>query len=75
MYTAPTPTNDTPDLSTRFFMPTMEEILMLAIVIALFVMRSSLNSAAYTAALAALVVLYVYKRMQQVEKYCAKCMN
>ena len=74
MYTAPEPTEDTPDLGARFFMPTVEELLMLAIVVALFFMRKSLNKVTYSAALAALVGLYIYKRVQKVEKYCAKCM-
>jgi len=74
MYTAPEPTDGIPDLSARFFMPTMEELLMVAIVLVLFFMRKSLNVAAYSAALIALVALYIYKRVQKVEKYCAKCM-
>lgn len=74
MYTAPEPTEETPDLSARFFTPTMEELLMLIIVLVLFLMRKSLTNVAYSAALAALVGLYVYKRVQKVEKYCSKCM-
>lgn len=74
MYTAPQPTEETPDLSARFFMPTFEELLMFAIVLALFFMRKTLNNVAYSAALAALVGLYLYKRVQKVEKYCSKCM-
>jgi len=74
MYTAPEPTEETPDLNARFFMPSMEELLMLAIVLALFFMRKTMNNVAYTAALSGLVALYVYKRVQKVEKYCSKCM-
>jgi hypothetical protein len=55
-------------------MPSMEELLMLAIVLALFFMRKTMNNVAYTAALAGLVGLYAYKRVQKVEKYCSKCM-
>lgn len=74
MYTAPEPTEATPDLDARFFMPTMEEIIMLAIVLALFFMRKQMNKLTYGAALAALVGLYAYRRVQKVEKYCSKCM-
>lgn len=74
MYTAPQPTEETPDLSARFFMPTTEELLMFAIVLALFFMRKTLNDVVYATALAALVGLYLYKRVQKVEKYCSKCM-
>lgn len=74
MYTAPEPTEEAPDLSTRFFMPTPEEIVMLVIVIALFLMRKKMSQLAYGAALAALVALYAYRRVQRVEKYCSKCM-
>jgi hypothetical protein len=74
MYTAPEPTEEAPDLDARFFMPTMEELVMLAIVLALFFMRKQMNQLAYGAALAALVGLYAYRRVQKVEKYCSKCM-
>ena len=74
MYTAPEPTEETPDLSARFFVPSMEELAMVAIVLALFFLRKQLNTLAYTAALVALIGLYIYKRVQKVEKYCAKCM-
>jgi len=52
----------------------MEEFIMLAIVLALFFMRKQMNKLAYGAALAALVGLYAYRRVQKVEKYCSKCM-
>jgi hypothetical protein len=74
MYTAPEPTEETPDLSKRFFMPTMEEILMLIVVMALFFLRKQMTQMTYAAALLALVGLYVYRRVEKVEKYCAKCM-
>jgi hypothetical protein len=74
MYTAPEPTEETPDLSERFFMPTMEEILMLIVVMALFFLRKQMTQMTYAAALLALVGLYVYRRVEKVEKYCAKCM-
>lgn len=74
MYTAPEPTEETPDLSARFFMPTMEEILMLVIVVALFFLRKQMTQLTYAVALVALVGLYAYRRVQKVEKYCAKCM-
>jgi len=74
IYTAPDQTAEIPDHNGRLFMPTMEELLMVAIVLVLFFMRKSLNAAAYSAALIALVALYIYKRVQKVEKYCAKCM-
>ena len=74
MYTAPEPTEEAPDLSARFFMPTMEEILMLIIVVSLFFLRKQMTQMTYAAALLALVGLYAYRRVEKVEKYCAKCM-
>lgn len=74
MYTAPEPTEEAPDLSARFFMPTMEEILMLVIVLALFFLRKQMTQLTYAAALLALIGLYVYRRVEKVEKYCSKCM-
>jgi hypothetical protein len=74
MYTAPEPTEEAPDLDTRFFMPTMDEIVMVVIVLALFFMRKQMNQLTYGAALVALVGLYAYRRVQKVEKYCSKCM-
>jgi hypothetical protein len=74
MYTAPEPTEESPDLSARFFMPTMEEILMLVIVLALFFLRKQMNQLTYATALVALIGLYVYRRVEKVEKYCSKCM-
>lgn len=74
MYTAPEPTEEAPDLSARFFMPTMEEILMLIIVVSLFFLRKQMTQMTYAVALLALVGLYAYRRVQKVEKYCAKCM-
>lgn len=74
MYTAPEPTTATPDLGTRFFMPSIEELGMLAIVLALFFLRKQMDQMAYGIALAALISLYVYRRVQKVEKYCSKCM-
>ena len=73
MYTAPEPTEDTPDLSTRFFMPTMEEILMLLVVVALFFLRNQMTQLTYGVALIALIGLYVYRRSEKLEKYCSKC--
>lgn len=74
MYTAPEPTEESPDLSARFFMPTTEEILMIVIVLVLFFLRKQMTQLTYAAALLALVGLYVYRRVEKVEKYCAKCM-
>ena len=74
MYTAPEPAEEPPDHDAHFFMPTMEEFIMLAIVLALFFVRKQMNNLAYGAALAALVGLYAYRRVQKVEKYCSKCM-
>lgn len=74
MYTAPEPTEEAPDLSARFFMPTTEEILMLVIVLALFFLRKQMTQLTYAAALLALIGLYVYRRVEKVEKYCSKCM-
>ena len=74
MYTAPEPTEEAPDLSARFFMPTMEEILMLIIVVSLFFLRKQMTQMTYAVALLALVGLYAYRRVQKVENYCAKCM-
>lgn len=74
MYTAPEPTEEAPDLDARFFVPTADELVMLAIVLALFFLRKQMNQLAYGAALTALVGLYAYRRVQKVEKYCSKCM-
>ena len=74
MYTAPEPTEDVPDLSSRFFMPSMEEILMLIIVVSLFFLRHMMTQLTYAVALVALIGLYAYRRMEKVEKYCSKCM-
>lgn len=74
MYTAPEPTEEAPDLSARFFVPTTEELAMLAIILILFLRRKQMNQITYGAAISALVGLYAYRRVQKVEKYCSKCM-